>query len=73
MKLVYNWRTVLRKAWSMKFMAAATVFSGFEAAVALADPGWLPPGYMALLAAICTALGMFFRLRAQKEVSDAKQ
>ena len=71
MKLIYNWRTVLRKAWSMKFMALATVLSGGEVAMTFISPDALPAGYLPALAGIVTALALFSRLVAQKEVTGA--
>lgn len=71
MKLLPNWRTVLRKAWSMKFMALATVLSGAEVTMTLISPDALPAGYLPALAGIVTALALFARLVAQKEVGNA--
>ena len=71
MKLIHNWRTVVRKAWSMKFMALATVLSGVEVAMTFISQDVLPAGYLPALAGIVTALALFARLVAQKEVSSA--
>lgn len=71
MTLLANWRTVLRKAWSMKFMALATLLSGLEVTLQLISPDTLPAGYLPALAGLVTALALFARLIAQKEVSNA--
>lgn len=71
MKFIPNWRTVLRKAWSMKFMALATLLSGLEVTIPLLSPDLLPSGYLAASAGVVTALALLVRLIAQKEISDA--
>lgn len=37
MRLVANWRAVLRRAWSVRFLVFAAVFSGLEVALPFID------------------------------------
>ena len=71
MKLIDNWRTVLRKAWSMRFMALATLLSGLEVTLPMLDADLLPTGVLAAAGGVVTALALLVRLVAQKEISDA--
>lgn len=68
MKLVADWRRVLTRAWSIRWMAAAAVFSGIEVAVPFLD-GYLslPPRLFAALAGVATAVAFIARIVAQKE------
>ena len=48
MKLLPNWRDVLAKAWSIKFMVLAAVMSGIEVVMSILQPSnTLPPGVFA--------------------------
>lgn len=71
MRLVDNWRAVLLRAWSVRFMALAfLVLLLGEMAPALGD--WLPgldPRAASLLAAVLTVLGILARPVLQKSVS----
>lgn len=65
-----NWRAVLRRAWSVRFIAAAAVLSGLEA-------GWpyldtvidVPPGAFALGAALLSFAALVARHIAQRNLS----
>lgn len=69
MKLLSNWRDVLTKAWSIRFMAAAAILSGVEVAIPLLD-GYLPipQKLFASLAALFAALAFVARLIAQNDI-----
>lgn len=71
MKLVANWRTVLRRAWSVRLIVAAGILSGIEIALPLLD-GYLPvpQGVFAALSALTTAGAFIARIVAQKDVKD---
>lgn len=78
MRLLPNWRAVLRKAWSVRLMALAVILSGLEAVAWLA-PELLPikGGWLALVACFASIGSMVARVFAQKELqrestSDAK-
>lgn len=61
---------VLRKAWSVRLMLAAGVFSALEVAVPLMD-GYvdIPRGAFAVLAGLSSAAGFIARFIAQQSIS----
>jgi hypothetical protein len=70
MELTYNWRDILTKAWSMRFILLAAVLSGFEVALpilreAIEPLGLIPPGAFAALSFIATAAAGIARIVAQ--------
>lgn len=68
MKLLPNWRDVLRKAWSIKFMVLAAIMSGVEVVMSILQPSnTLPPGVFAALAGVVTSAALVARLLAQNE------
>lgn len=70
MKPVSNWRTVIRKAWSVRFMILGLVFIGLEAALPLLH-GVLPvgPGVFAALTGLSIAGAFVSRIVMQKDLS----
>lgn len=67
MKLHSNWKNILRKAWSVKFLALAGVLQGVEVALPLfADA--IPRGAFALLSFLSVAGAFVARIVAQKDV-----
>jgi len=72
MKLYDNWKSILKKAWSMRFMAISSLCNGALVIVAVA-PDMLPKKWgvvvaIALAAIVFNFLGMWSRLVAQKDV-----
>lgn len=68
MKLLPNWRDVLAKAWSIKFMVLAAIMSGVEVVMSILQPSnTLPPGVFAALAGVVTSAALVARLLAQNE------
>ena len=66
MKLVEEWKWVIRKAWSFRLGGLAAVFSGAEVVVPLfADA--LPRGTFAILSFASVAGAMAARLVAQRK------
>lgn len=71
MKLVANWREVLRYAWSIKLMVLAGLFSGLEVALPfMRDFFPLDPGVFAALAFLTTAGAFVSRLIAQRNTHE---
>lgn len=71
MHLVANWRAVLVRAWSIKFMLVAGVLSGLEFALPYMREFFpLDPGVFALLAFFATAGGLISRLIAQRNTHE---
>lgn len=70
MRLVWNWRSVLRHAWSIRLLIVAGALSGAEVALPLVD-GLLPipRGVFAILSFLATAGAFVARLVAQQSVS----
>ena len=72
MTLLPNWREVLRKAWSVKFMLLAALMSGGEVVMQILLPSnSLPPGVFAALAGVVTSAAIVARLLAQNEAGKA--
>ncbi|MBL3571373.1 hypothetical protein BV509_20335 [Rhodovulum sulfidophilum] len=73
MKLVPNWRAVLRRAWSVWILAAMVILSGLEAAASLlsADMLGLPPDVYAAAVGLLSAAAVLARLIAQTGLEGA--
>lgn len=67
MKLYENWKEILTKAWSVRFMLLAAVLSGLEAMMPVIGPV-LPTGTFAALSFVATAAAAVARVVAQKNV-----
>ena len=65
-----NWRTILRRAWSLKFMAIAAILTGCEAVVMVTGIDWIPLPHGARLGLLFVVIAAAFvaRLVAQKDV-----
>lgn len=71
MRLVTNWREVLRRAWSVRLMLLAAALSGLEVAMPLVGHVLpIPTGAFAGLSFIITAGAFVARFVAQKGLSD---
>lgn len=70
MKLVANWRGVLRRAWSIRLILLAGILSGAEVAMSLiGDALPLPAGALAALSAFVACAAFVARLSAQKDLT----
>ncbi|GLS29971.1 hypothetical protein SAMN04488498_104324 [Mesorhizobium albiziae] len=66
MKLVANWRRVLRRAWSIRLIIAAGALSGAEVALPILDGVIdIPRGTFAAISLAVTAAAFVARLVAQ--------
>lgn len=70
MTLIENWQQVLKRAWSVKFNAAAAVFGGLEVAVQLIQPAGIPNGAFAAIGVVVSICATVARVLAQKEVTS---
>lgn len=70
MHLVSNWRRVLRRAWSTRFILLAGLLSGVEIILPYFETA-VPTGTFAALSALATGGAFVARIVAQKGVSDA--
>lgn len=75
MRMVRNWREVLRHAWSFRLNILAILLSGAEVWFTFVDPYSLPipNGVFAALAMVTTILANIARLVAQKRFSNGKE
>jgi len=69
MKIVWNWRQVLRKAWSVRLMVLAAVLSGAEACLPVLGMSF-GPGRFALISFVVTAGACVARILVQKDFED---
>jgi hypothetical protein len=69
MALVENWDAILKRAWSVKFNIAATLFGAAEVVVALVQPTSIPNGVFAGIAAVISIAANIARVMAQQELS----
>lgn len=72
MKLVDDWDSILKKAWSVKFTIGAALLGGLEVAVTIIEPASIPKGAFAAFASIVSVLAAGARVMQQKELSGAK-
>lgn len=71
-KLVWNWREILRYAWSIRLLIVAGLLSGAEVALPLLQAVQpVPAGIFAALSFLATAGAFVARLVAQETVSGA--
>lgn len=69
MRLVDDWRRVVRKAWSVRLLALAAVLSGLEIVVPM-FPDAMPRGVFAALSFALTCAAFAARLLAQRSMND---
>lgn len=67
LKLYENWREILKRAWSLRFMALAALLSGVEVALPFFESSF-PRGVFAMLSAAAVAGAFVARLVAQKNI-----
>ena len=67
MTLYDNWKDIVRKAWSIKFMILAGLLSGIEVALPYFEP-MFPDNLFAALSGIAVGAAFIARLVAQKDV-----
>lgn len=69
MKLIHNWRELLRRAWSLRLMFLAAILSGVEVALPFFAES-VPRGTFALLSAVTVAAAFVARLVAQRGLDE---
>jgi hypothetical protein len=67
MKLYDNWKEILRKAWSIRFMVIAGVLSGIEVVLPLFHDS-IPKNIFAALSLVFVTSALIARLVAQRDV-----
>lgn len=63
MKLIDEWREVLRKAWSLRLMLLAGLLTGCEAVINAVGADWLPIPKWARMLVILSVIGLAFVMR----------
>jgi hypothetical protein len=69
MKLIPDWRQVLKRAWSIRFMLLAALLSGAEVALPFLGD-FIAPGLLAALSAVTVSAAFVARLLAQRNMDD---
>lgn len=69
MHLLPDWKLILRKAWSVRLIVLAALFSGAEVVVPLFYDA-MPRNTFALLSGITTAAALIARVIMQKDVPE---
>ena len=78
MRLVDDWKWVLRKTWSIRLILLAGLFSGLEAAMQIAmamhwlDQYPIPPGALVLTSFLISNVAFVARLVAQVKANHGK-
>lgn len=67
MKLYDNWKEIVLKAWSIRFMLLAGLLSGVEVALPFFE-GYFPRGVFAALSGVSVGAAFVARLVAQRDV-----
>ena len=67
MRLYDNWKEIVRRSWSLRFIILAGILSGCEVALPLIGDSF-PPGVFAGLSAGFTCAAFIARLVAQKGI-----
>jgi hypothetical protein len=67
MKLYHNWKTILKKAWSIRLMVLAGLLTGCEAILPLYQEA-IPRGVFSVLSMVAITGGLISRIVAQKDV-----
>jgi hypothetical protein len=67
MKLYDNWKEILRKAWSIRFLAIAGMLSGAEVILPLFHDD-IPKNIFAVLSMVFVTAAFVSRLVAQRDV-----
>lgn len=70
MALRYNWRDILTRAWSIRFIIIAAILSGLEAGFALISPDayGIPQGTYAAVSFVATVAAFIARFIVQKDL-----
>lgn len=76
-QLIPGWKTIAKKAWSVRLILVAGFFSGVETAIQIYSaygflPAWMPKGGFALLGLIASFAALVSRFVAQKGLTDGE-
>lgn len=68
MNLAHNWADILKRAWSVRFMVLAWVFSIAEAILPMYDDV-MPQGLFLLLTSVTVTLALVSRIIIQRDLT----
>lgn len=72
-KLVHDWRDILRRAWSVRLIVVAVILSGAEVYFSFTGGiDGVPAGVFAAASGVTSGLAFVARLMAQKEFDDGR-
>ena len=69
MKLLSDWRDVLKRAWSIRLIVLAGILSGLEVILPMVNDQF-PRGLFAVVSLLVTAGAFIARIVAQKNLKD---
>ncbi|OHD24087.1 MAG: hypothetical protein A2Y38_14720 [Spirochaetes bacterium GWB1_59_5] len=75
MTLLTDWKSILTKAWSVRFIILAGLLSGIEVALQIIEPtvaDTMPKGVFASLSGLATAAALVARVIAQNGVENGE-
>lgn len=72
MKLLPDWKNILKNAWSVWLLIAAIVLTGIETVLPLLNLSFLPDGAYAPLMGVITSAALLARILVQKNTSVSK-
>jgi len=72
MRLIDDWRKVVKKAWSIRLMVLAAVLSGLETILPYFSDR-IPVGVFAITSFIVTAFALLARIIAQPKMNSDEQ
>lgn len=68
LKFYDNWREILRRSWSLRFIILAGVLSGCEVVLPIIGDRYFEPGLLAALSFFFVCAAFIARLVAQKDI-----
>lgn len=69
MQLVTDWKLILKRAWSIRFIVLAGVLSGVEAVLPYFSDA-IPRGTFSTLTLVVTSFALIARVTSQKDLPD---
>lgn len=72
MKLLPDWKRILKRSWSLYAIGVASVLTGCEAVLASFGTEWIPlsAGWRMVIIFVVMMLAFWLRLVAQKNMGD---
>lgn len=68
MRLYDNWRQIMRRSWSLRFIILAGVLSGCEVVLPIIGDRYFEPGILAALSFVFVCAAFVARLIVQKDL-----